>query len=175
MIREDVRPPERRSDAAVLAIGLFKLLKGLLLVAIGAGALRLMHRDVAETVMQWVDVLHVDADNRWIHGLLVRALRVTPGQLRALSVGTFMYSALLLTEGVGLLLRKRWAEYFTIVTTAALVPLELYELARRLTVGRGAVLVVNLAILLYLILRVRDKTGESATVLYTEEDTPAAG
>ena len=56
-----------------------------------------------------------------------------------------------------------------------LVPLELYELARRLTAGRGAVLVVNLAILLYLILRVRDKTGESATVLYTEEDTPAAG
>lgn len=165
-----------RGDGAILTIGVFKLLKGLLLAAVGAGALTLVHLDVADTVMHWVDLLRVDPDNRWIHAVLTRVLSVTPGQLRALGVGTFLYAALLSTEGIGLLMRKRWAEYFTILTTAGLIPLELYELVRQLTAARVMVLVVNAAIVVYLALRVRgDRRVASGTVLYTEEDTPLAG
>jgi uncharacterized membrane protein (DUF2068 family) len=111
-----------------LAIAAFKLVKGALLVAVGIGAIKLLHRDVADTVMHWVDILRVDPDNRFIHGLLTRVLWVTPKQLKLASVGTFVYAGLLLTEGAGLLLQKGWAEYFTIITTGALVPLEVYEL-----------------------------------------------
>jgi hypothetical protein len=46
-----------------------------------------------------------------------------------------VYAGLLLTEGLGLLLRKRWAEYLTIITTAGLIPIELYEMSRRATAG----------------------------------------
>ena len=70
----------------------------------GIGALKLLHKDVAETVANWVDILRVDPDNRFIHGLLIRALRISPKQLVATSVGTFVYVGLLLTEGTGLLL-----------------------------------------------------------------------
>ncbi len=67
-------------------------------------------------------MLRVDTDNRYIHGFLVRIFRVTPKQLKELSVGTFIYAGLFLTEGMGLLLRKHWAEYFTIITTGAVHP-----------------------------------------------------
>lgn len=82
------------------------------------GALKLLHHNVGEVVSHWVDVLRVDPDNRLIHRLLIGALSVTPKQLEVASVGRFVYSGLLLTEGTGLLLRKRWAEYFTIISTA---------------------------------------------------------
>ena len=143
------------SPATLRAIALFKLTKGVLLILAGIGALKLLHRDVAETVSHWIDVLRVDPDNRFIHSLLTRVVSVTPKQLEAASAGTFVYAALLLTEGTGLLLRKRWAEYFTIISTAGLIPLEVYEIHRHLSAVKIGVLLVNLAIVVYLIARVR--------------------
>jgi uncharacterized membrane protein (DUF2068 family) len=72
-----------------------------------------------------------------------------------LSVGTFFYSALFLLEGTGLALAKRWAEYLTIVTTASLMPVELYELYARLTWPRGVVLVVNIVVVAYLVVELK--------------------
>jgi uncharacterized membrane protein (DUF2068 family) len=99
--------------------------------------------------------LRVDPDNRFIHGLLTRALAVSPTQLKAASIGTFIYAGLLLTEGIGLLLRKRWAEYFTIITTGALIPLEVYEIVRQVSPTKVVVLIVNVAIVVYLVVHVR--------------------
>jgi uncharacterized membrane protein (DUF2068 family) len=152
---------DRQGGATLLAIALFKLLKGILLVFVGIGALKLLRHDVAETVAHWVDILRVDPDNRFIHRMLARLLSVSPNQLRAASVGTFVYAGLLLTEGTGLLLRKRWAEYFTIITTAGLIPLEVYEISRHLTAAKIVVLLINAAIVLYLVVRVRRSGGSS--------------
>jgi uncharacterized membrane protein (DUF2068 family) len=58
----------------------------------------------------------------------------------------FLYAGLFATEGSGLLLRKRWAEYFTIVTTSGLIPLEVFELVRHFTVTKLVVLIVNVLI-----------------------------
>ena len=146
---------KQKSPTTLLLIALFKLVKGLLLLAVGVGAVKLLHRDVAETLSNWVDFLRVDPDNRFIHGILTRVTNLTPGQLKAASVGTFIYAGLLLTEGIGLLLRKRWAEYFTIITTAGLIPLELYELAKHITAAKIAILIINIAIVVYLVVRVR--------------------
>ncbi len=143
------------SAAGLILIAIFKLLKGLALIAVGIGALRLMHRDVAASVAHWVNVFRVDPDNRYIHRALVKVLAVSPGQLKELSAGTFFYAALLLTEGIGLLLRKRWAEYFTVITTALLIPLELYEIAKHVTAVKLGVLAINVAIVWYLIRRLR--------------------
>jgi len=147
--------PRTEGSATLLLIALFKLLKGVALLAVGIGALKLLHRNLAEIVEHWVNVLRVDPENRFVNSLLSRAFRVTPHQLKALSVGTFIYAGLLLTEGTGLALRKRWAEYFTIVTTAGLIPLEIYELAKHVTVVKILVLIVNVAIVVYLVVRVR--------------------
>ena len=141
----------------LLLIGLFKLFKALLLIAIGIGAIRLLHKDVAAAVNHWTQVLHVDPENHYIHRILVRLLRVTPRQLKELSAGTFLYAGLFATEGIGLLLHKRWAEYFTIITTGLFIPLEVYELVRHFTVAKMAVLVINVLIVAYLVNRVRSR------------------
>lgn len=146
---------KRTGAAGLILIAVFKLLKGLALLAVGVGALKLLHRDVAQSVAHWVDVLRVDPDNRYIHRILVKVVAVSPRHLRELSAGTFFYAGLLLTEGIGLLLRKRWAEYFTVITTALLIPIEVYEIARRVTWMKLGVLVINIAIVWYLIRRLR--------------------
>src|SRR5215831_7714258 len=151
------RQPSRQSSKSsfvLILIGAFKLLKALLLIAIGIGAIKFLHKDIASTVTHWIQVLRVDPDNRFVHGLLVRVFRVTPTQLKELSLGTFLYAGLFATEGLGLLLQKRWAEYFTIVTTSGLIPFEILELARHFTATKLVVAFVNVLIVWYLVARV---------------------
>jgi uncharacterized membrane protein (DUF2068 family) len=76
-------------------------------------------------------------------------------KLEELSFGSFFYAALLLTEGVGLWLKRRWAEYFTIITTCSLIPLELYEIGKRVTITRLVLLLLNVAIVWYLFVQLR--------------------
>ena len=141
---------KRPARTGILLIGLFKLVKGLLLVAVGIGALKLLHKDVAAVVDHWVEILRVDPDNHFLHRLLAKVFAVSPKQLKELSAGTFFYASLLLTEGVGLLLRKHWAEYFTVITTGVFIPLEVYELVHKFTAVKVGVTLVNVAIVWYL-------------------------
>ena len=103
----------------------------------------------------WVEMMRMDPDNHYIHGALVRVFRVTPKQLKALSAGTFLYAGLFLTEGMGLLARKHWAEYLTVVSTALFIPLEVYEIWHRFTWVRVAILIINVLTVWYLAARLR--------------------
>jgi len=136
-------------------IAAFKLLKGLALLALGIGALKLLHKDVAAVVEHWINIFQVDPRSHYIQLLLAKLSIVDDRRLKELSVGTFIYSAIFLAEGVGLALGKRWAEYLTIVTTASLLPLEVYELVKHVGIGKGVALVINLAVVAYLILELR--------------------
>jgi uncharacterized membrane protein (DUF2068 family) len=131
-------------------IAAFKLLKGLALLAVGFGTLELLHKDVAAVVEHWINVFQVDPHNHYIHLLLGKLSILDDRRLKELSVGTFLYSAIFFTEGIGLALRKRWAEYFTIITTSSLLPIEIYELVKHASLGKGFALLINLAIVAYL-------------------------
>jgi uncharacterized membrane protein (DUF2068 family) len=144
-----------KGSRGLLLIAAFKLIKGLGLLALGIGALRLLHKDVAAEIAQWLDVLRVDPHSHYIQMLLEKLGMVDDRKLKALSVGTFLYSALFLTEGVGLALRKTWAEYLTIISTASLLPLEVYEIVKRPDAARIVVLLANIAIVVYLVREVR--------------------
>jgi uncharacterized membrane protein (DUF2068 family) len=144
-----------KGDPWILLIAIFKLLKGISLVIVGFGLLKLVHRDVATVVEHWIEVLRVDPENRFIHRALLRIFNVTPKQLKELSAGTFVYSAIFLTEGIGLLARKHWAEYMTLISTGLFIPLEAYEIYRHFTLLKVAVLVVNVLIVWYLAARLR--------------------
>jgi uncharacterized membrane protein (DUF2068 family) len=146
---------EIKGSRGLLLIAAFKLIKGLALLALGIGALKLLHRDVAAEIAQWIDVLRVDPHNHYIRLLLEKLGMVDDRKLKALSIGTFFYSALFLTEGIGLALRKRWAEYLTIISTASLLPLEIYEIVKRASSPRIVVLIANIAIVVYLVIEVR--------------------
>jgi len=140
-----------------MLIGGFKLLKGLLLVAVGIGALGLLHRDIADTFAPLMAHLHIDPESRYLGRALTTLWALDDHALKRISAGTFFYASLLLTEGVGLLLRRRWAEYFTVLVTGSFIPLELYELTRRFTATRLALIGVNVLVVWYLVHHMRHR------------------
>ena len=153
------RPTTASVSAGVRLIAAFKLLKGLVLLAVGIGAIKLLHKDLALEVERWADILRVDPHNRYFLRLVAKVLTLDPRKLRELSVGTFFYSAMDLTEGTGLLLGKRWAEYFTIITTSSFIPLEIYEVARHMSAASAIVLLLNITVVIYLIVELFRKRG----------------
>jgi uncharacterized membrane protein (DUF2068 family) len=157
----DVVPAKKRShshgDGTLLVIAVFKFVKGALLLTLAFGALSLLHKDVASEVEHWLDQLRIDPDNEFIGTLLSKLQLVHTKELKEMSALGAGYAALFLVEGTGLLFRKRWAEWLTIVATSSLMPLEVYELIKEFTVVRLLVVLVNAAVVLFLIYRVRQK------------------
>lgn len=149
---------KHRSDRLIVRlIAVFKFVKAALLIAIGVGALRLVHQDIRHVVHVVVRSLHLDENGRYVHHAIASVTGLTPHRLRQIGFGFFFYSALFLVEGTGLWLDKRWAEYLTIVSTGALIPLEFIELVRHFTATRIIVLILNIAIVIYLIVRLCQK------------------
>jgi uncharacterized membrane protein (DUF2068 family) len=138
-------------------IALFKLVKAALLIAVGVGALKLVHKDVAGAVEHWVELLRLDPNNHYIDTVLEKASNLTPDKIKQLGLGSMIYAGLFLTEGIGLWLEKRWAEWLTVIITSSLIPIEIYEIYRHPTAIKIAVLLINIAIVAYLLYRIRGK------------------
>ena len=141
----------------VRLIALFKLLKGSLLIALGVAALKLLHTDVFSLVERWAAMVGLDQNSRFVGRALSATAALTPSRVRDLIVGSFLYAGLFLTEGIGLWLLKRWAMWFTVVFTGSFLPIEIYEFARRPSAGKVALLLLNLALVVYLIRQIRDE------------------
>lgn len=139
----------------LVVIGVLKLLKALGLVVIGASILSLLHHDTRQTVQHWLGFLGVDIHAHLVERLLAKLAGVNARSLRHVGVGTLLYATVFGTEGVGLILGMAWAEYMTTAVTVSFLPLEGYELARHLSLVRLAVIVINVAVVIYLLLEIR--------------------
>jgi uncharacterized membrane protein (DUF2068 family) len=144
-------------DRGLLLIGLFKLGKAILFFLLGVGAIHLLHKDIGDEVMRLATALKFDPESKFVTLLLDKADLIDVHRLKLISLATFGYSALALTEGVGLMLEKVWAEYLTLCLTVSFLPWELYELARRPNGFRLSLLLINLAVLWYLVWLLRRK------------------
>jgi uncharacterized membrane protein (DUF2068 family) len=163
-------PPAHRPHRALLVIGAFKLVKATLLVILATGALRLVHHNVADVAETWIRWFRLDPGNHYLEAALVKLAALDDGKLRLIGAASFVYALLFCVEGIGLCLRKRWAEYVTVVLTASALPLEVYELWREVTPPRIILLVANLAILAYLIVILRhDRRRETAAAPVSPE------
>src|ERR1039457_220714 len=142
-----------RRDIGFIIIGIFKLVKGALLLAFGLGTLSLIHKDAAEVIRYWAHVFQVDTDSKFVQYWLVEVGLVQQRDLALVVMTSLIYSALLSTEGVGLLMEKVWAEYLTSIITASFIPIEIYALARHTTVLRVCLLLANVLVVAYLVFR----------------------
>ncbi len=140
--------PHRRG---LWIVGLFKLSKTAFFCAVGVGALKLIHRDVGYLTTRFIAWSHIDTEGRMASLLMERADLVTHHQLRQGALFAFLYAGLCLIEGTGLLLEKRWAEYFTVVLTTMALPWEGYELSMRFAWYKVLLTLINVAVLLYLL------------------------
>ena len=157
-----IRRMKTAPSTTIYLIAAFKLVKAVILTVTGLAAVHLIHQDVAEALSGWARQLHVDPDNHLIHRVFEKAFLATPKQLKEVAAGTFFYASLCLTEGIGLLLRRSWAEYLTVIMTALFIPLELYELAEKFTPVRLAVLFINIGIVWFLLARLRRERAAHA-------------
>ena len=147
---------EKGHSGGLMAIAAYHLIKGTLLVALGFGVLHYLHHDLGQAVAHWVDLMRVDPHNHYITWLMEHVAKVDAHRLKEISAGTFFYAVLALCEGTGLALRMRWAEYLVVITTGSLLPLEVYELSRRPDVARAVILVINVAVVVYLVRVLRE-------------------
>src|SRR3979411_458532 len=156
-VEEKGKHPRSSHDRGLLLIGLFKLAKAIFFFGVGVGAIHLLHKDLEEEVMRLALKFRFDPESRFVSLLLNKIDLIDAHRLRQISVATFGYSALALTEGVGLLMEKVWAEYLTLILTVSFLPWELYELVRRPDWFRLSLLLINLAVLWYLVWLLRRK------------------
>lgn len=145
----------QRSDTVVILIGIFKLFKVAVLLVAGIGGLVLTQNDIVHHMRVWAAALGFDVGDRHLQSLVRKVWKLDHRHKDELGVGCLFYAALFSIEGFGLVLRKVWAEYVTIVITTSFIPLELYELARGKSVLKAIVIALNVAIVIYLILRLR--------------------
>jgi len=148
-------------------IAVYKLLQAALLISVAVGALRLLHKDLADVLSNVAHALHYNPEGRLVSFLIRKADLLNDHRLRQISAFLFGYAALGLLEGLGLMFEKVWAEYFTAIITASFLPLEIYELFHRITWVRIGLFAANLAVLAYLVshlIRRRTASGRPARI-----------
>ena len=156
--------PKAAKSGTIRVIGSLKLAKGVLLVAFAVGAFSLLHKDVETVLTNLIMHLSIHPDSKYCKALITKAGHFQP-KLPLLAIATFCYGALFCVEGIGLILLKRWAEYLTVIATGSFLPIELYEIIKHQTATRIVVLVVNVAIVIYLIVRLRkDRDSRSSSL-----------
>ncbi len=138
----------------------WKVIKGLVMLAVGIKLLTLLDRDVAEWFGAFIARHNIDAENRYVLMIMEKLAGVDNNKLVLFSVGSFLYAALEFTEGIGLWFEKRWAEYLTTIATALLIPVEIYEIYARFTWVRVIILIGNLFVIWYLTTRLKDEKIE---------------
>jgi len=143
-----------KSQRVLTLIGIFKVVKAVTLATIATIVVVRGH-GFASWVHMVVEGLKIDPGNHRVNALLERVARVPVRTLREISLGTFLYAAVFATEGLGLLLRKHWAEYFTVIITGSFLPIEIYEMVEKLTAVRFGAFLVNAAIVVYLLWNLR--------------------
>jgi uncharacterized membrane protein (DUF2068 family) len=138
-------------ERGLLLVGLFKLSKAIFFTAVGAGALDLMNKNISDVVRHIIDALRIDPERHFVGILMEHVGVIQPHQLKRAGILSFLYATVCVVEGTGLMLEKRWAEYFTVILTAMGLPWESYELMLRFSWYKVALLVINLVVLLYLL------------------------
>jgi uncharacterized membrane protein (DUF2068 family) len=136
-------------------IGIFKLAKAAILLVVAFGTLSLLDDRTRVEMLHRITQLSSDSHFRALERFTNMVGVATKGRIEMVTIGSVFYAALFSTEGIGLLMHARWAEYFTSIVTASFLPLEIYEIVHRPDILKVSILAINIAVLIYLILRLK--------------------
>ncbi len=145
-------------DAFIKVIIVERIAKAVVLTALAIGLLVAGQKGWLDA---WADYaesqLNLDVGRGIIMQLLLRALAYIGAfnHISLIAVSAIFYAALEATEGIGLAMRRRWAEYLTVIATGILIPYEAYEVVTRPTLLKVGALLLNLAVVGYLAYRKR--------------------
>jgi uncharacterized membrane protein (DUF2068 family) len=136
-------------------IAIFKFMKAAGLIAIAFGAIKLLDPATGDMLARWIDALSASSGHPLIQNYLVKVSEYSTKRIQVVGVGALLYATLFMIEGIGLWHEAPWAEYLTVIATSLLIPVELYEIAQKVSIPRVGALIVNLAAVAYLVWRIR--------------------
>ena len=159
--------PHPRQRQMLRAVATFEFVKGIFVVVMGLCALALVHKDVWLYAESLLALLHISTDRRSAQLFLDFADTVTDSRLWAAARIAFSYAALRFTEAYGLWKGRVWAEWVALVAGGLLLPMEVRQLMRGLTVFRIVLFIGNLAVVLYMlyIIRANQRERQNARAL----------
>jgi uncharacterized membrane protein (DUF2068 family) len=150
----------RRQRQVLRAVASFEFFKGSFVVVMGICALALVHKDVWLYAESLLALLHISTDHRSAQIFLDFADSVTDARLWAAARIAFAYAALRFTEAYGLWKGRTWAEWVALVSGTLLLPFEVRELMRGITLIRCAFFLGNMAVVLYMAYVIRTNRRE---------------
>jgi uncharacterized membrane protein (DUF2068 family) len=153
MARKVAKGVDRTGGSLILLIGVFKLVKAALLIGVGVFGLVAAPSEMVHRIRHVLAWLGLSPGHHGFSQLLGKLGSFDHDTARKLAAASLCYGVVFVVEGVGLLYRRRWAEWLTVIVTASFIPLEIYELAERFSAGKIVTLIVNLAIVVYLVAR----------------------
>ena len=163
---EDPAPEPR--FGVLRTIALYKLIKVILLILVAYGELRLHDASLMAKLVSWAAARPTGLEHEWVMRSVRWLSGLSDARIHALRVVTLSYAAVFAVEGVGLWMRRRWAEWLTVIITASLIPLEVYEVLHRPSVGTATVIAANVAIVGYLVWHVRHSARARRTRGYVK-------
>jgi uncharacterized membrane protein (DUF2068 family) len=137
------------------AVASFEVIKGILVLLIGIGAMLLVHKDAWVIAESLLALLHISTDRHSAQIFLDFADNLTDARLWAAARLALIYAALRFAEGYGLWKERTWAEWLAFGSGTLLLPLEIRALFRGITFLRSAVFLINIAIVLYMLFLLR--------------------
>ena len=144
-----------KSDRLLRLIAAERLLRGVALVAIGLVLITHAHTDWTRTIQDVARSAGFDPSGNGIQKLIAKVRAISPNRYVVFGAVAIAYGILEGVEGYGLWRRRRWAEYLTVFATGLLFIPEIYELTKHATLLKVGALIVNAAIVAYLIWRLR--------------------
>ena len=141
------------------AVASFEFVKGIFVLIMGICALMLVHRDVWTIAQSLLALFHINTDRHYAQVFLDAADNVTDSKLWAVAQIAFAYACLRFAEAYGLWNQRSWAEWVAFVSGALLLPLEIRELLRGITMLRVMLFVGNLCVVLYMYYVIRSEAA----------------
>lgn len=141
-------------------MALLEALKGAIVLCAGFGVLSLLHRDLERLAISLVTRLHIDPGAHYAGIFIEAAAHTTDTRLLGVAALALVYSVLRLCEAYGLWFDHRWGLWFGVASGAIYLPVELYELWHKPGLIKVGALVVNLAVIVYLVLRLRKESRQ---------------
>lgn len=160
---------QRRQRRMLRAVALFEFVKGIFVVIMGLCALALVHKDVWLYAESLLALFHISTDRHSAQVFLDFADNVTDARLWAVARIAFTYGVLRMTEAYGLWKGRVWAEWLALVAGSLLLPMEIRELMRGLTVFRCVLFVGNMAVVLYMLYVIRENRRERQRAALAEK------
>jgi uncharacterized membrane protein (DUF2068 family) len=132
---------------ALRSVALLEFAKG---VAVLVAAVSLYWIDPSDIADAFVSFLHISPDHHFAHLLLGMADKLSNIKMWHVMLGASCYSGLRFAEATGLWRARAWAEWVALVSGALYLPLEIRLLVRHVSAFHIAVLIVNLAIVMFM-------------------------